>query len=286
MKKATIGLLLFATTISTGCQVNQDRVMIDKNIEKASNKLDKLINSSYKDIQNGFGVPYSSVYYIDSSNLENKNIKNITENDIKNSVVALSSYNHPEYKDKFLHVYFENGVVKNAITDKYDMFTNERIVPYDKIQNIDYKLQFFRGNGSIFKEKFNVSDARKMFTNKNINDFNKYYNTENANFVATNMKDNSKLYFYNLVNFDPNKVDELNNTLQNRSETNIKPKVAIINPINNNIVHINEINQNDLSQYARLSLAVKTDENGKIKWIKILNKEDNYELIKKSFNLK
>ncbi len=287
MKKATIGLLLFATTISTGCTaMNKDKATIDNTIERASNEVDKLINAGYKDVQNGFGVPYSSIYYINSDYLNGKNINYITENDIKNSVNALATYKHPREKDKYLHVYFENGIVKNATTDKYDIFTDEKIVPKDKVSNIDYKLQFFKGHGAIFKNKFNINDARKMFNNKNISDFNKYYNTDNSNFIATNTKDDSKLYFYNLVNFDPNKVDELNKKLNDNSQTVVKPELAIINPVNNNITYVNEIDGDNLSDYSRLSLAVKTDENNNIKWIKILNKEDNYILLKKSFGLK
>ena len=54
-------------------------------------------------------------------------------------------------KISILHVYFENGIVKNATTDKYDIFTNEKIVPKDKVSNIDYKLQFFKGHGAYLK---------------------------------------------------------------------------------------------------------------------------------------
>jgi len=283
MKKATIGLLVFASSLSVGC-INKDQTKINNTIEQASTNLDRLINANYTDIQNGFGTPYSSIYYINSDKLKDKNLSSITIDDIKDSVISNVVYNHPDFKDKYLHVYFENGIVKNAVTDNFDYFTNETIVPSEKLTDINYKLEFFRGDGSLFKDNFNVNTARNMFVDKNIDSFNNFYKTKTSNFVATNIKDNSKLYFYNLVNYNPESSSTINAT--NNYQLNSSPKLGVVNPINNNVIYINQIDSKNLSEYSTTSLGVKTDENNNIKWIKILDKKETYNLINKSFNLK
>lgn len=285
MKKTTIGLLVFMSSISVGC-INKDQANINNTIEKASTDANRLLNATYEDMQSGFGAPYSSIYYINSENLRNKNINSITIDDIQDSVISNVVYKHPDYEDKFLHVYFENGTVKNALTNNYNYFESGSIVPDERLKEIDYKLEFYKGEGAIFRDTFNINSARNMFVGKSINNFDQFYKVKNSNFKATKIKDNSKIYFYSLVNFDPSATSNLNQNLNVNYQLNTKPKLAVINPINNNISYVNQISSEDLSQYSNTSLAIKTDENSNIKWIKILNKDETYDLINKSFNLK
>ncbi|MFI3209552.1 MAG: hypothetical protein R3Y64_00635 [Peptostreptococcaceae bacterium] len=285
MKKTTMGLLVFMSALSIGC-VNQNQSQINKYVEMASKDTDSLINTNYKDIQGGFGVPHSSIYYIDADKFMHQSLDEIDAEEIKDSVTALSIYRHPDQESKFLHVYFDKGVVKDASVGSMREFTDETLLPKEKIQDADYRLQFFKNKGSIYKETFNLNNARDLYIGKNINEFNNAYKVVTSNFKATKINDNSNIYFYNLVNFDPTTTNAINNSLNVNYQINTKPNTAIINPINNSIQHVNEINYENSTNYSSTSLAVKTNENNKIESIKILNKDETYDLINKSFDLK
>ncbi len=274
MKKYLSSLFIFTLVLTSGCSIDT-KINNNISIKQASENIDKLIDLNYKQIQNNLGYPSSSIYYVSNEKIKNKDINSINIEDIKSSVSAVSSYYNKD-NDTYLHLYFENGVVKDAITGNYSLAYSTDLTPNI---NPDYKLEFFNGQGVINSSNFSLIDSKNKFAGKNISEFNSYYKITNPNFIASTVDNKNKIYFYSLVD-QGNKKDVVYPNYNKNSNS----KLSNINPTNNNIGEYNKISNNNISDYSKTSLAVYTKDN-QIEFIQIIDRDFMYELINKSFKI-
>lgn len=267
MKKNLIILLVFVSLLATACSMNTKNTKANEYIHKASVNTEKMMNAAFRDVEKSFGMPHSSVYYINTDNLKGKDFNTITMEDIRNSVNVQSAYEVDKNKDSYLHVYYENGKVKNALTGNYDMYNSEEFTKNVATSNADYKIEFFQNKGLICEKDFTIENSKKDFVGANIANFNKAYEVNSANFVASSVNNNDKLYFYPLVPHDihPNKQHP------HYSSNNVT-KDSIVNPVNNNISNVSQTDNKKLGDYAKTAVLVHTKD-GVIKDIEIVNND-------------
>ena len=266
MKKPILFAFMFISLLSVGCSMNNKTPNSDKVIEQTSNNIDKLMNARFKDVEKSFGTPYSSVYYIDTKDLKGKDIQNITINDIRDNISILSTYKNNEKSDEYIHVYYENGVVKEALTGKYDLNKSSKFNKKN-LNNTEYKVEFFKGKGIICQNDFSLSYVQRNLIGKQINDFNNAYYAKSANFIGSTVNGTDKVYFYPLV---PHNVYPSKEHTHSKYASNSDAKLDTVNPINNNISNTNNTDNKNLGDYSKSAVLVHT-KNDKIQSIEIID---------------
>lgn len=282
MKRPIIFTLILASTLSVGCSMNNQNPKSPDIIQQATVNMNKLMNASFNDVENYFGSPDSAVYYINTNNLKNKDINNLTMEDLRDNIEVLSTYVNSQNPDSYLYVYYENGKVKDTLSGAVDLLTSQNIANTKKTSQANYKVEFFKNKGSIDYDNFNLNYAKNNFIGKDIDSFNKAYKVSSANFIGSNIKGTDKIYFYPLVthNTNPSK----NQTHPNYT-SNSNAKLDTVNPLNNNISITNKTDNTNISQYSKSSVLVYTKDNI-IQTIEIVDGNFIYGLIDKSFNTK
>jgi len=280
MKNFILFIPILISLSIVGCSMNNNQLPPDNLIHQASLNIDKLINTNAQDIEKSFGTPYYATYYIDADKLKNENINSISIEDLKEDVSLLASYKDPKSNNSYLHVYYEDGIVKDAIygPDKIDNLEN--LVSTSNISNSDYKVSFIKNNGAIYYKNFSIDNAKKEFIGKTISDFNNAYNLKSANIIASTINESDYLYFYPLVNYD-----ETNNKKYQHDNysSNENSKLGLVNPLNNNISKANKTNNDSLMDYYKSAIVLYVKDN-KIQLIQKANKDFFYKLINDTFN--
>ncbi|MGL5348380.1 MAG: hypothetical protein ACRDA3_13620 [Peptostreptococcaceae bacterium] len=279
MKKSILFAFLLVPVLAVGCAMNNKNPKSENIIQQATVNMDKLMNAPFRDVENAFGTPYSSVYYINTNNLKGKDINNLTMNDLRDNITVLSTYENNQKKDSYLHVYYENGKVKNTLSGSYDLATSEKFVNNPKLSEANYKVEFFKNKGAICYDDFNLNTAKDKYIGMTVDEFNKAYQVKSANFIASPTKGTDKIYFYPLVphNLHPAKEHKYPNYSSNEDA-----KLDTVNPLNNNISTTNKTDNKDLAEYAKSAVLVYTKDKN-IKSIEIVNSNFIYGLIDKSF---
>lgn len=269
MKKNLLLLLVFVALFATACSMNVSNPKSSTYIQKASVNTDKLMNAGFMDVEKAFGVPHSSVYYINTENLKGKDMNTLTMDDLRNSVTIESAYEVDKNKDSYLHVYYENGKVNEIVTGNYNLFNSERFNKNEAVASSNYKIEFYKNQGAICENDFTIENARKDFIGANIADFNKSYLVNSANFVASKVNGTEKLYFYPLVPHDihPDKQHK-----HPHYASNHVTKDSIVNPVNNNISYTSQTDNKDLGDYATSAVLIHT-KNGIIENMEIVNND-------------
>ena len=224
MKNFTLVIPILISLSIVGCCMNNNQLPSDNVIHQASLNIDKLINTNYQDIEKSFGTPYYATYYIDADKLKNENINSISIEDLKEDVSLLASYKDPKSNNSYLHVYYEDGIVKDVIYGPYKIDNLENLVSTSNISNADYKVTFYKNHGAINSNNFVMDTVKKGFVGKSIEDFNKAYNLKSANFIASTINESDILYFYPLVNYN----------IVNKEEYNHPNLIEIITNLYNN----------------------------------------------------
>ena len=279
MKKSILFIPVLISLSIVGCTMNYNQSSSDKVIHQASLNIDKLINSSTTDVEKSLGSPYYATYYINADKLKNKNINSISIEDLKENVSLLASYRDNQSNNSYLHVYYEDGVVKDALYGPYKIDNLDNIVSTSNISNADYKVSFFKNCGSICYNDFSINNVKKEFIGKPISDFNNAYKLKSANFVASTINESDTLYFYPLVNHDVIHKEQYKHPNYSSNE-NIK--LGLVNPLNNNISSTNKTNSNDLVNYYKSAVVLYVKDN-KIQSIQIADKQFFYKLINDVF---
>lgn len=279
MKKSILFIPVLISLSIVGCTMNYNQSSSDKVIHQASLNIDKLINSSTTDVEKSLGSPYYATYYINADKLKNKNINSISIEDLKENVSLLASYRDNQSNNSYLHVYYEDGVVKDALYGPYKIDNLDNIVSTSNISNADYKVSFFKNCGSICYNDFSINNVKKEFIGKPISDFNNAYKLKSANFVASTINESDTLYFYPLVNHDVIHKEQYKHSNYSSNE-NIK--LGLVNPLNNNISSTNKTNSNDLVNYYKSAVVLYVKDN-KIQSIQIADKQFFYKLINDVF---
>jgi len=282
MKRPIILTLILVSTLSVGCSMNNKNPKSQNIVQQATDNTDKLMNASFTDVENTFGSPYSAVYYINTDNLKDMNINNLTMEDLRDNISVLSTYVNSQNPDSYLYVYYEDGKVKNTLSGAYNLATSQNLTNTEKISEANYKVEFFKNKGSIPYNNFNLNNAKDKFIGKNIDDFNKSYKVDSANFIGSNIKGTDKIYFYPLINQNTNPSKEQKHP---NYTSNNDAKLSTVNPLNNNISITNNTDNKNLSQYAQSAVLVYTKDD-KIKSIEVVDSDFIYGLIDKSFNNK
>ncbi len=227
------------------------------------------------DVEKSLGSPYYATYYIDADSLKNKNINALSMEDLKSHVSALASYKDNEANNSYLHVYYENGIVKDAFSGPYKMDNLDNAISASNISKANYKVSFFRNRGAICSNDFSVDTAKKDFIGKSITDFNKYYNVESANFVASTINESETLYFYPLVDHNIIHKDEYKHP---NYGSNDNANLSLVNPLNNNISQTNKANSKDLINYYKSAVVLHV-KNDKIQSMQIADNQFLYKLV-------
>ena len=279
MKKSILFTFLLVPVLAVGCAMNNKNPKSENIVQQATVNMDKLMNAPYREVENAFGSPYSSVYYINADNLKAKNLNNLTMEDLRNNITVLSTYENTQKPNSYLHVYYENGKVKNTLSGAYDLSTSEDLVNKAKLAEATYKVEFFKNKGIICYDDFNLSSAKENLIGKKIEDFDKSYEVKSANFKASATKGTDVIYFYPLVahNVHPSKEHNYPNYASNE-----EAKLGTVNPLNNNISITNNTDNKNLADYAKSAVLVHAKDD-KIKSIEIVSGSFIYGLIDKSF---
>lgn len=282
MKKSILFAFLFISILSVGCAMNEKLPKVPNIIQQASNNTDKLTNASFKDVEKDFGTPYSAVYYINANNLKGKDISSLTMEDLRNNIQVLSTYKNNQKENSYLHVYYENGKVKESLVGDYNLFNSNKFPSNTNFSDSTYKVEFFKDKGVICYDDFNLQYSKDHFIGKSISDFNKSYGVKSANFIASAINGDDMIYFYPFVphNLHPAKEHKYPNYGSNNDA-----KLGTVNPTNNNISTTNKSNSKDLPDYAKSAILIHTKGN-KIKSIDIIDSKFVYNLIEKSLVVK
>lgn len=280
MKKFAISILFFILLMTTACNLN-NLSSNNQYISQASIDTTKLIGTKSNDLEVSFGVPYSATYYIDSNKIKYISTEELTLKDLENSIYVVATYKNNNNKENpFFHVYYENGLVKNAISGDYNLRTSKDLISSEYLSNANYKVEFYNHKGMICKGDFVISYATKEFVGKSISDFNNSFNLNSANFIASTIDNKEKLYFYPLV---PHKQHPDKNHSYPKYSSNNNIKLDTVNPVNNNLSNTNKTNNKDLSNYSDSSVVIYTKDN-KIQSITIEGKDFVLGLINKAFS--
>lgn len=279
MKNFTLFIPILISLSIVGCSMNNNQLPSDNVIHQASLNIDKLINTNYQDIEKSFGTPYYATYYIDADKLKNENINSISIEDLKEDVSLLASYKDPKSNNSYLHVYYEDGIVKDVIYGPYKIDNLENLVSTSNISNADYKVSFIKNNGAIYYKNFSIDNVKKEFIGKTISDFNNSYNLKSANVIASTINESDYLYFYPLVDYDAtnNEIYKHNNYSSNKDS-----KLGLVNPLNNNISKANKTNNDNLMDYYKSAIVLYVKDN-KIQSIQKADKDFFYKLINDTF---
>lgn len=279
MKKFILFTFIFVSVLASGCSMNtkNNTTNSDKVIQQSSMNTDKLMNTGFKEVEKSFGTPYSSVYYIDTNKLSGKDMNTLAMEDLRDSVTILSSYKNKEKNDEYIHVYYENGKAKDALSGAYNLSTSDRFTSKD-LSKADYKVEFFNGKGLICSDDFKLEYVKKDFVNKKISDFNNAYDLKSANFIASTMTSNDKIYFYPLV---AHKVHPRAEHKHPNYSSNHDAKLDTVNPVNNNISTVNSTTNKDLGDYSKSAVLVHTKDD-KIQTIEIVDNNFVLGLMNKS----
>lgn len=279
MKKSILFTFIFVSVLAVGCTMNNKNPKSENIIQQATVNMDKLMDAPFREVENAFGTPYSSVYYINANNLKGKDINSLTMDDLRNNITVLSTYENAQKKDSYLHVYYENGKVKDTLSGAYNLASSEKFTNKLKLAEANYKVEFFKKQGAICYDDFNLNIAKDKYIGMTINDFNKDYEVKSANFIASPSEGTDKIYFYPLVphNLHPSKEHKYPNYASNEDA-----KLNTVNPLNNNISNTNKTDNKNLAEYAKSAVLIYTN-NNKIKSIEIVNSNFIYGLIDKSF---
>lgn len=260
MKKSILFSTIIISIFIVGCSMNS------KNSNE-SNTLNNTvsINSSIENVHSTLGKPKSSIYYVDTSNLDSNNLDKLTLDNIKNRVIVLSSYKVDD-KDTYKHIYFENGKATNIIEGNYSL-KNSKEFNTDKAINSEFKIEVFNNEGIICKDDFSINYAKESLIDNDISKFNKIYNITNPFIVASSMNNSDKVYFYPLVDHKvhPNKEHKYPSY-----QSNTDVKLDIVNPTNNNISTTNNANNKNLGDYSVSALLIYVKDN-KIKSMEIVD---------------
>ena len=200
--------------------------------------------------------------------------------DLKEDVSLLASYNDNQSSNSYLHIYYEDGVVKDALYGPYKIDNLDNVISASNISNADYKVSFFKNRGAICYNDFSIDNAKKEFVGKPISNFNNTYKLKSANFVASTINESDTLYFYPLVNHDVIHKDQYKHPNYSSNEN---AKLGLVNPLNNNISSTNKTNGNDLANYYKSAVVLYTKDD-KIQSIQIADKQFFYKLINDVFN--
>lgn len=280
MKKFAISILFFILLMTTACNLN-NLSSNNQYISQASIDTTKLIGTKSNDLEVSFGVPYSATYYIDSNKIKYISTEELTLKDLENSIYVVATYKNNNNKENpFFHVYYENGLVKNAISGDYNLRTSKDLISSEYLSNADYKVEFYNHKGMICKGDFVISYATKEFVGKSISDFNNSFNLNSANFIASTIDNKEKLYFYPLV---PHKQHPDKNHSYPKYSSNNNVKLDTVNPVNNNLSNTNKTNNKDLSNYSDSSVVIYTKDN-EIQSITIERKDFVLGLMNKAFS--
>ena len=280
MKKSILFMPVLISLSIVGCTMNYNQPSSDKVIHQSSLNIDKLINANAADVEKSLGSPYYATYYIDADKLKSKNINSISIEDLKEDVSLLTSYNDNQSSDSYLHIYYEDGVVKDALYGPYKIDNLDNVISASNISNADYKVSFFKNRGAICYNDFSIDNAKKEFVGKPISNFNNTYKLKSANFVASTINESDTLYFYPLVNHDVIHKDQYKHPNYSSNEN---AKLGLVNPLNNNISSTNKTNGNDLANYYKSAVVLYTKDD-KIQSIQIADKQFFYKLINDVFN--
>ena len=258
MKKSILFMPVLISLSIVGCTMNYNQPSSDKVIHQSSLNIDKLINANAADVEKSLGSPYYATYYIDADKLKSKNINSISIEDLKEDVSLLASYNDNQSSNSYLHIYYEDGVVKDALYGPYKIDNLDNVISASNISNADYKVSFFKNRGAICYNDFSIDNAKKEFVGKPISNFNNTYKLKSANFVASTINESDTLYFYPLVNHDVIHKDQYKH-----------PNYSS--------------NENDLANYYKSAVVLYTKDD-KIQSIQIADKQFFYKLINDVFN--
>lgn len=280
MKKFAISILFFILLMTTACNLN-NLSSNNQYISQASIDTTKLIGTKSNDLEVSFGVPYSATYYIDSNKIKYISTEELTLKDLENSIYVVATYKNNNNKENpFFHVYYENGLVKNAISGDYNLRTSRDLISSEYLSNADYKVEFYNHKEMICKGDFVISYATKEFVGKSISDFNNSFNLNSANFIASTIDNKEKLYFYPLV---PHKQHPDKNHSYPKYSSNNNVKLDTVNPVNNNLSNTNKTNNKDLSNYSDSSVVIYTKDN-EIQSLTIEGKDFVLGLMNKAFS--
>ena len=280
MKKFAISILFFILLMTTACNLN-NLSSNNQYISQASIDTTKLIGTKSNDLEVSFGVPYSATYYIDSNKIKYISTEELTLKDLENSIYVVATYKNNNNKENpFFHVYYENGLVKNAISGDYNLRTSRDLISSEYLSNADYKVEFYNHKGMICKGDFVISYATKEFVGKSISDFNNSFNLNSANFITSTIDNKEKLYFYPLV---PHKQHPDKNHSYPKYSSNNNVKLNTVNPVNNNLSNTNKTNNKDLSNYSDSSVVIYTKYN-EIQSLTIEGKDFVLGLMNKAFS--
>jgi len=279
MKNLILLIPILISLSIIGCTMNYNQPYSDDIIHEASLNVDKLINTSTTDIEKSLGSPYYSTYYIDADKLKIKNIDSISIEDLKEDVSLLASYKDTHSNNSYLHVYYENGVVKDAIYGPYKINNLDNLISVSNISNADYKVSFFKNNGAIPYNDFSIDNAKKEFIGKTIAEFNNTFKLKSANFIASTINESESLYFYPLVSYDVTHKEQYKHPNYSSNEYS---KLGLVNPLNNNISTANKTNNSDLINYYKSAIVLYV-KNDKIKSIQKADKQFFYNLINDIF---
>lgn len=280
MKKFAISILFFILLMTTACNLN-NLSSNNQYISQASIDTTKLIGTKSNDLEVSFGVPYSATYYIDSNKIKYISTEELTLKDLENSIYVVATYKNNNNKENpFFHVYYENGLVKNAISGDYNLRTSRDLISSEYLSNADYKVEFYNHKGMICKGDFVISYATKEFVGKSISDFNNSFNLNSANFIASTIDNKEKLYFYPLV---PHKQHPDKNHSYPKYSSNNNVKLNTVTPVNNNLSNTNKTNNKDLSNYSDSSVVIYTKYN-EIQSLTIEGKDFVLGLMNKAFS--
>ena len=173
MKKSILFMPVLISLSIVGCTMNYNQPSSDKVIHQYSLNIDKLINANAADVEKSLGSPYYATYYIDADKLKSKNINSISIEDLKEDVSLLASYNDNQSSDSYLHIYYEDGVVKDALYGPYKIDNLDNVISASNISNADYKVSFFKNRGAICYNDFSIDNAKEAYLNCNILTLNK-----------------------------------------------------------------------------------------------------------------
>lgn len=280
MKKTIMFTLACVSILLVGCAMNEKKSIPNASINQSSINMDKLANARFRDIEKSFGMPYSSVFYIDADKVKGKDINTLTMDDLRDSITVQSAYKMNNGNDSFLHIYYENGKVKDAVSGNYNLFNSNKFEKNLKVPKSGYKVEFYNSKGMICNKEFTSQYAKRDFIGKAVKDFNKTYKVDSANFIASVINGTEKLYFYPLVPCDLHPNQKINHP--NYSSNN-DLKNSIVNPVNNNISIANQTDNDNLVNYAKSAVLLYTKDNI-IKSIEVVDNNFIYGLISKSFN--
>ena len=280
MKKSILFIPVIISLSLTGCAMNFTQSSSPNAIHEASLNVDKLINFNATDVEDYLGSPYYATYYIDADKLKNKNINTLSVKDLSEDISALASYKDNNSNNYYLHVYYENGVVKDAFYGPYKIDNLGNVISPSKISNIDYKVTFYKNRGAINYNNFVIDNVKKEFLGKSIEDFNKAYNLNSANFLASTINESYTLYFYPLVNYNVCYKEEYKHPNYSSNEN---AKLGYVNPLNNNISNTNKANSKDLLNYYKSAVALYVKDN-KIQSIQTVDNQFLYKLVEDILN--